>query len=167
MTAEERARYLKVEVDEEVKKLSAQVQSRARRAVNILRNSALEVLSGERHGRVYKLLGTHGKRANATTKALRGAYGHKLKGGQLYQASAPGEPPAVRKGNLRRNWRKYVLGGGSTASGVGMRIICRIKSDMPYSDLLDEGRERIKPRPYKDKVREMSMPQIDALYDNL
>ena len=56
------------------------------RAVNAIRNAELEVLRGKRSGRVYR---------KPHTKSH-------------YTASAPGEPPARRTGNLRLNWNGTV-----------------------------------------------------------
>ena len=87
--------------------------------------------------------------------------------GRMYgrhRASAPGEPPAPNSGNLRRNWRKQVL---AEAHMEGMRITCRIKSDMPYSDYLDTGTGRMAARPYKERIREEARPEIDVIYGDL
>lgn len=61
---------LKIAVDEVVKNVGRQAISRGTRAVNALRNAELEVLKGQRSGRVYK------KPYSRAT----------------YTASAPGEP---------------------------------------------------------------------------
>lgn len=63
-----------------------QMASRAYRASNELRNSALTVLSGSRSGRMY--------------------------GG--HQASAPGEPPASWSGAFRLSWQPKTFPGGTT-----------------------------------------------------
>ena len=167
MTPEERAKYLEVEVAEEVRQMSKAARSSATRAVNIMRNSALQILRGERHGRVYKLPGTIGK-ANKNTTRLAKLSGYKPRKGQSYRASAPGEPPANRSpgGGLRNSWRMYVLGEG-IIPGAGGRIVCRLKSDKPYSDYLDEGTRRMKARPYKDRIKDMSMPRIDPMFERL
>jgi len=62
-----------------------QMASRAYRASNELRNSALTVLSGGRSGRMY--------------------------GG--HQASAPGEPPAVWTGTFRLSWQPKTFPGST------------------------------------------------------
>lgn len=87
--------------------------------------------------------------------------------GRMYgrhRASAPGEPPAPNTGNLRRNWRKQVLAENHIE---GLRITCRIKSDMPYSDYLDEGNGRMAARPYKERIRTAARPEIDVIYGDL
>lgn len=140
-SAAEEADYLKVEMDEAVQSMNRQARSRARRAVNAMRNSALEILRGDRHGRTYKL---------PNKKAT-------------YVASAPGEAPAVRTGVLRTHWRQLVLGRGKAD---GVEITARLKSDMPYSDLLDEGTPggKIAPRPYKQKIIDDAKPKVIAIY---
>lgn len=139
-TPDEEAKYLKVEMTEMVRSMNRQARSRARRAVNILRNAAIETLAGQRSGKIYKL--PHEK----TT----------------YQASAPGEVPAVRTGNLRRNWRQQVLGYGGT--GGNMKLIVRIKSDMPYAGYLETGTSRMEARPYRKKIADAAKPGIAKIY---
>lgn len=77
-------------IDEIAKKVASEVPkqmaSRAYRASNELRNSALSVLSGQRSGRMY--------------------------GG--HQASAPGEAPASWSGTFRRAWQPKTYVGTST-----------------------------------------------------
>lgn len=142
MTPREGAEYLRVEVDETVKRLNQEARSRARRAVSVLQNSATRVLAGERHGKEGRVPNTHAK----------------------YTMSAPGEPPAARTDNLRRNWRKYVLAEEHIS---GTRITARIKSDMPYSEYLEKGTGKMAPRPYKQKVKDGAMPEINEIYSNL
>ena len=138
-SAADEAEYLKVEMDEIVKSMNTQARSRARRATNALRNSALDVLSGSGHGRTYRL---------PSSKAT-------------YVASAPGETPAVRTGDLRKKWRQYSLAKGKAD---GVEITARIKSDMPYSDYLDEGTSKMAARPYKQKVIDGAKPKIIQIY---
>lgn len=138
-SAADEAEYLKVEMDEIVKSMNKQARSRARRATNALRNSALDVLSGSGHGRTYRL---------PSSKAT-------------YVASAPGETPAVRTGDLRKKWRQYSLAKGKAD---GVEITARIKSDMPYSDYLDEGTGKMAARPYKQKVIDGAKPKIIQIY---
>lgn len=130
---------LEVEIADMVKELNHEAQSRAVRAVNVMRNSALDVLAQDGHGRKYK----------------RGAKG-------WHTASAPGETPAPDTGNLRRNWRQYVLG---RPWAKGVQITCRLKSDMPYASLLEEGTGRIAPRPFRQKIIDASMLEIETIYD--
>ena len=138
-SAADEAEYLKVEMNEAVQSMNKQARSRARRATNALRNSALDVLSGSGHGRTYHL---------PSSKAT-------------YVASAPEETPAVRTGDLRKKWRQYSLAKGKAD---GVEITARIKSDMPYSDYLDEGTSKMAARPYKQKVIDGAKPKIIQIY---
>ena len=70
-----------------------------------MRNAELEVLKGQRSGRTYRK--PHSK--------------------ATYTASAPGEPPARRTGNLRMHWNGQVKSEGSTAGG-GDRKSTRLNS---------------------------------------
>jgi hypothetical protein len=161
-SVQDEIKYLDVHMDETVKGINQEAQSRARRSVNVMRNSALRTLQAKGSGRVYKVPGTYGRQATKNTKTLMHGYGHKLRGGQLHQASAPGEVPATLFGHLRKNWNQQVL-GESNADG-GVTITARLKSDMPYSDWLDEGTSKIAPRPYKQKIIDDAKPKIDAIY---
>lgn len=62
--------------------IEAELQGRALEASNALRNAALRVLRGQRHGRRYRIPFTR----------------------RYYTASAPGEPPAARTGAFRLSW---------------------------------------------------------------
>lgn len=135
-SAKEVADALEIDMDNEVRMLTLEAQSKARRAVNVMRNSALDVLGQDGHGRRY---GRH-------------------------TASTPGEPPAPDTGNLRRNWRQYVL---AQTHSKGANITCRLKSDVPYAPLLEKGTSRMKPRPFKERIIDKSMPEINTIYDGL
>ena len=76
---------IEVAVREIVKEINAAAKARADRGLNILRNSALEVLSKETHGRRYK----------------RGV------------ASVPGATPNPQAGNLRRDWSQQKIVSGN------------------------------------------------------
>ncbi len=86
------------------KDINRKVVARGTRVANALRTAELEVLKGNRSGRVYKKPDTYGKSRTKSTRKLLKDYGHKLKGGQLYRASAAGEAPARRTGALRLQW---------------------------------------------------------------
>jgi len=144
-----------------VKEVNSQVRARAAEASNELRDAALEVLRGERSGRVYKKPGTYGSRANKQTKRLQKDYGHKLQGGQLYRASAPGEPPAERTNSLRRSWNEKVT---STNKPGGTEHIAFIDTNVEYAAALDEGTDRMAARPIKEPVIERAKPGIRKIF---
>lgn len=130
---------LKIAVDDTVKKVNREAASRGMRAVNAIRNAELEVLSGKRSGRVYR---------KPHTKSH-------------YTASAPGEPPARRTGNLRLNWNGTVE---SSSTGSGLRITAVLESQERYSTYLENGTRRMAPRPFKQPISEKAMPEIERIY---
>lgn len=149
-----------------LKGVQKEVSARAYRASNELRNASLYVLRGTRTGRVYKMPNTHGKKPSKPTKKMMADYGHKLRGGQLYRASAPGESPANRTGVFRLSWGTHVH---VEKSGSRFRAVSAIESKekaggMPLGELLENGTGRMKPRPYKQKVVDRALPKIKEIY---
>lgn len=130
---------LKIAVDDTVKKVNLEAASRGMRAVNAIRNAELEVLSGKRSGRVYR---------KPHTKSH-------------YTASAPGEPPARRTGNLRLNWNGTVE---SSSTSSGLRVTAVLESQERYSTYLENGTRRMAPRPFKQPISEKAMPEIERIY---
>lgn len=130
---------LKIAVDDTVKKVNREAASRGTRAVNAIRNAELEVLRGKRSGRVYR---------KPHTKSH-------------YTASAPGEPPARRTGNLRLNWNGTVE---SSSTGSGLRVTAVLESLERYSTYLENGTRRMAPRPFKQPISEKAMPEIERIY---
>lgn len=130
---------LKIAVDDTVKKVNREAASRGTRAVNAIRNAKLEVLRGKRSGRVYR---------KPHTKSH-------------YTASAPGEPPARRTGNLRLNWNGTVE---SSSTGSGLRVTAVLESQERYSTYLENGTRRMAPRPFKQPISEKAMPEIERIY---
>jgi hypothetical protein len=126
-------------VNEIVEEITYQAKSRAFRAANELRNSALTVLRGERSGRVYK-------RPFSKSK---------------YTASAPGEPPAMRTGNLSMSWRPQ---SASERIGNTVTIKPAITTEVKYAPYLEEGTDRMAPRPFKDPIIEKAMPRISQIF---
>ena len=126
-------------VNEIVEEITYQAKSRAFRAANELRNSALTVLRGKRSGRVYK-------RPFSKSK---------------YTASAPGEPPAMRTGNLRMSWRPQ-----SASERIGNTVIIKpaITTEVKYAPYLEEGTDRMAPRPFEDPIIEKAMPRISQIF---
>lgn len=130
---------LKIAVDDTVKKVNREAASRGTRAVNAIRNAELEVLRGKRSGRVYR---------KPHTKSH-------------YTASAPGEPPARRTGNLRLNWNGTIE---SSSTGSGLRVTAVLESQERYSTYLENGTRRMAPRPFKQPISEKAMPEIERIY---
>ncbi len=154
-------RAVRAKVSEMAADINRKVISRGTRAVNALRSAELRILKGQRSGRVYKKPGTYG-RASKATKALQKDYGHKLRGGQLYRASAPGESPARRTGNLRLHWNGQVK--SDNLSGGGVSVIAELESQEAYAGILENGTSRMAARPFVEKIKEEAMPEIQKIY---
>lgn len=120
--------------------ITRQVASRGARAVNALRNAELEVLKGQRSGKVY--------RKPYTKKAT-------------YTASAPGEAPAKRTGNLRLHWNGDVKVDGNSKNGVTVSAV--LESQEKYAVCLEKGMG-MAPRPFVDKIIEKAEPEIKKIY---
>lgn len=150
--------------------IKTQMANRGYRASNELRSAELEVLKGSRSGRVYKMTGTYGKKPSKSTKKLMPEYKHKLRNGQLYQASAPGEPPAVRSGTFRRSWQpetKICAGGAgfSVTSSIESHLQVGTKNKYLLGDFLEDGTGKMAPRPYKEKIQEKALDGIVRIYE--
>ncbi len=154
------AMNIKQEIDNLVEKVNYEAKSRAFRAANELRNSALTVLRGQRSGRIYR-------RPFSSSK---------------YTASAPGEAPAARSGDLRRSWRQQTA---SEKAGSSLTVRPAITTDVKYAPILDEGFDgevqktsakkdgttkvtkyslTIKPRPFEEPIIEAAKPKIKQIY---
>ncbi len=149
-----------------LKGVNKEVSRRAYRASNELRNASLFVLRGNRTGKVYKVPDTHGRQMSKSTKNMLKDYGHKLRGGQLYRASAPGEPPAIRTGVFRLSWGTHVR---VEKNGKHFRAISSIESKEKaggelLGEILENGTAKIKPRPYKKKIIAKALPKIKEIY---
>lgn len=134
-------RVVRAKVTEMAEGINQKVASRGARAVNALRNAELEVLKGQRSGKVY--------RKPYTKKAT-------------YTASAPGEPPARRTGNLRMHWTGQVKRGIS--SGKGVAIIAELESQEEYAGVLEDGAPNMAPRPFVGRIIEKVEPEIRKIY---
>ena len=131
---------IRATVKDQVTNINRKVVSRGVRAVNAIRNAELEVLKGQRSGRVYRK--PHSK--------------------ATYTASAPGEPPARRTGNLRMHWNGQVKSENS--SGGGVAIIAELESQEPYAGILENGSSKMAARPFTEKIKEKAMPGIQRIY---
>ncbi|MCX4294323.1 MAG: hypothetical protein OSJ56_09745 [Prevotella sp.] len=127
-------------IDRKVESVNNQAVSRGTQAVNALRNAELEVLKGQRSGRVYRK--PHSKAS--------------------YTASAPGEPPARRTGNLRLHWNGKVI--KERTSGGGLNITAELESQEPYAGILEHGSRRMAPRPFLERIKQKAMPKIKRIY---
>lgn len=149
----ELGKYIEVASDT----IKMQMERRSYLVANELRNSAMQVLRGQRSGRRYKVPGTF--------RRQRDKVDGKMKRGRYYTASAPGEPPAVRTGAFRNSWQ-------ATARVVYGSYISRIESDIRTDDgaytlgeILENGTGRMAPRPYEEEILEKTKPKIFRIYN--
>jgi len=127
-----------------LKGVQQEVSQRAYRASNELRNASLFVLRGKRSGRIYRVPSTQ----------------------RTYQASAPGESPAVRTGAFRLSWGTHVH---VEKNGKHFRAVSAIESkeragEYLLGEMLENGTAKMKPRPYKKKVIDRTLPKVKAIY---
>lgn len=114
--------------------------SRATRGVNELRNAELEILKGQRSGRTYR----------------------KYPFRSTYTASAPGEPPARRTGNLRLHWNGTVEGG---ITGNGVSVSLTLESQESYAGYLEHGTRKMAARPFVERIKEKASPGIKRIFE--
>lgn len=136
-------RVVQATIKEQVKDISRQALSRGVRALNALRNAELETLKGQRSGRVYRK--PHTKQAT-------------------YTASAPGEVPARRTGNLRLHWNGQVKQVGAGRNGTAVSI--ELESQEKYAEFLENGTAKMAPRPFVEKIKEKAEPEIARIYSS-
>jgi hypothetical protein len=121
--------------------IKLQMESRSYRAANEMRNAALLVLRGQRSGRRYLVPGTK----------------------RYYQASAPGEPPAVRTGIFRLSWQPSAhVVFGSYISRIESNV--KIPNGRTLGDILENGTSRMAPRPHHDRILDKAEPDIVRIY---
>jgi hypothetical protein len=95
--------------------------------------------------------------------------------GATYQASAPGEPPAVREGRYVRSWETTPAvreGDVMRASALTELKTSEAGEDTEggehvLGDLLEHGTERMLPRPHVRPALEPARQQIAALVEEL
>lgn len=131
-------------IREQVAEVNWKVKARGVRAVNALRNAELRVLKGQRSGRVYRKPYTK----HAT-----------------YTASAPGEAPARRTGNLRLHWNGEVKSENNAGGGIDVTI--SLESQEGYAGFLEYGTPRMAPRPFAERIKQEAAPEIDRIYQEI
>ena len=120
--------------DKVIKAIEDNAAKRMAKAVNEVRNTTLETLSGKRTGRKYKVPGTE----------------------KIYTASAPGEPPAQATSRLRQSVQTSVR-------SEGKKIIGEVGTNLDYGKTLEFGTEKVAARPWlhpsfekaKNKIQEI------------
>jgi len=117
-----------------IKNLEQEGVKRMLQAVNEVRNTTLETLSGNRTGRTYRVPGTQ----------------------RFYTASAPGEAPASATGELRQSVSTAVEGEGRTVVGyVGTNKI--------QGKMTEYGTRNMAPRPWLRVSFEKSLDAVKTI----
>ena len=119
-----------------ITQVEQQLPERAFQSSIALKNASLEVLRGQRSGRVYR-----------------------KPGGGKYTASAPGEPPAVRTGTLRRSWRPVQSGSNNQNPAI--------ETTVPYTGYLENGTPggQMAPRPFVQRIVDKALPEVKKIYE--
>jgi phage gpG-like protein len=130
------------------------------KAVNAVRNTTLETLSGNRSGEIYQV--NAGKVSKARAEAVRSGAHYQIKPSSVtingttrrtYTASDPGEAPAVLTGRLRQSIK-------GTVDIEGKTIVGRVGTDVPYGPMLEYGTRNMAARPWLRLSFEKSEPEI-------
>lgn len=140
VTPDQLSRRLRQTVEGAEKHVREEVKRRGYRASNEISSATQLVLTGKRHGRIYR-------------------QAHKK-----HVASAPGEAPAVDTGNLRLSFGRMVT--AIKDSGRTMTVHSSARSNVKYAGVLEEGRKdgHIVARPYKENVLQRALPKVKKIY---
>ena len=68
--------------------------------------------------------------------------------------SAPGQPPGVRSGDLRRDW-----------TFITSDRVVGISSETNYAGYLENGTYKMAARPYKQRIIDRALPEITAIFE--
>lgn len=132
---------ISVEVAKKVTAIGVEMRSRAVRGSRALKNAELQVLRGQRGGKVYK-------------KPYKKTH---------YTASAPGEPPAARNGDLRKSFRPTAKTYGNPFGGAAS-VYVSIETDKHYAGFLEDGTRKMAARPYVEKIKQQAEPEITSIF---
>lgn len=101
-------------------RIAGEARSRVERAAELVRGEALQLMSGRKSGRRYRVPGTRGV---------------------WYTASAPGEAPAVPTGRLKGSVTREVRVTPEETVGL-------VGTALQYGAELEFGNRRVRPRPW-------------------
>ncbi len=129
-----------IHIQEAINKIDSAACDRMSSAVNEVRNVTLETLSGQRTGQVYRLPGS----------------------GSFYTASAPGEAPATRLGDLKKSIHAVVE--DEDGSVVGYVGIPKGEKADEYGPALEYGTSKIAARPWLRPSFEKSEEKVQQIF---
>lgn len=129
-----------IHIQEAINKIEATIRERMGIAINEVRNTTLETLSGQRTGRVYQVPGSQ----------------------VTYTASAPGEPPATRVGDLKKSVHAGVE--DEDGSVVGYVGIPKGEKGDDYGPALEYGTSKMAARPWLHPSFEKSQERVQQIF---
>jgi len=118
-----------------LKAFDAVADERIKEAANAVRNEAVKTLSGSRSGRRYRVPGTR----------------------RTYTASAPGEPPAVRLGQLRSSVRFKITKSKK-------QIKAQVGTPLRYGAMLERGTRTTAPRPWLKPSFRQAKSEVERIF---
>ena len=125
-------------LEEVMQKIDETARDRMFEAVNEVRNETFDTLTGPRSGRSYTVPGTK----------------------RTYTASAPGEPPAQRLGELRQSITAVV-------EGEGKEVVGMVGTDKDYGPSLEFGTLKMAARPWLRKTFEKTEDKVKEIFTRL
>ena len=125
------------------------------RACHEVRNEWVRSLTGARHGRLYRM--PNSKAPTFTAKRYRAARRKDRMVTGYYRASAAGEAPARRVGDLVRSIRVM-------PRFEPRRIQARVGSTLDYALYLEYGTENMSPRPSLGPAKDRAMPKVLSIF---
>ena len=128
----------KEHIDDVVRKVAGHAKERMHEAVQEVRNTTLETLSGARSGREYRVPGTS----------------------VWYTASAPGEPPAVATSGLRQSVKDGIEKEGKAVVGF-------VGTEEKHGPMLEFGTSRMLPRPWLRPSFEKATQKVKEIFTRL
>jgi hypothetical protein len=159
--ANNKAYDFKTKVKEFNEQLEKKLEDQLKVASFIIHGQVLRDLAGQKSGFEYPVPGT-GKVVDMEKTLPNGRkfYYRKLVGATMYTASAPGEAPAVRTGDLRTDYKAKVVGRGMKAEG-------QVGSNLEYAPWLEKGTANMHPRPHLLPAMKKSKSKVLKAFEGM
>lgn len=129
-------------VEDVIDDIKDDLEERGKEINQILKNELDETLSGEGTGRKYKIKST----------------------GKYYTASAAGEAPATRTGELKNSFSKVLsMVNDSIHASVESNLQVGKTNKYNLAELLDKGTKKMSPRPFKKKTLQGALKEAEPI----
>ena len=146
----------KIHIKEITAEIEHNFEEAMKKAVYRVHREMTQILSGSRSGRQYPKPGTRPGELEGTSRGE----GRKPQKTSYYTASAPGEAPAVRLGDLRTSYRPIV-------ERKGFRAVGKVGTPLKYGPMLEHGTSRMAPRPHLKPAFERSKTEWEKYFEDL